>query len=234
MIKEFQYSFNGLGIAAEDLHELMGFEKGQIPDPFPEYFELALSEAQNLCDIKGGYKTFDKVSVDNDHETISIEDQTFSPSKIVTTQLKESSSVALFLCTAGAGISERAKKISAENDPMLGYVFDIIGSVTVEKAMDKIQAELYEILVKNGLSISDRYSPGYCEWSVDEQKKLFSLLPEDFCGITLSDSSLMHPIKSVSGIIGIGSGLTQKGYQCHWCSDKNCIYGQIRRKNKQD
>ena len=98
--------------------------------------------------------------------------------------------------------------------------------------MYKIQKELeLDLRVKN-LQISDRYSPGYCEWSVAEQQKLFSLLPENFCGISLSDSSLMTPIKSVSGIIGIGKDLKQKGYQCNWCNDQNCIYGRIKRQKK--
>jgi hypothetical protein len=46
---------------------------------------------------------------------------------------------------------------------------------------------------------------------VAEQHKLFSLLPPGICGITLSDSALMHPIKSVSGITGIGKHCKQKG-----------------------
>jgi len=78
----------------------------------------------------------------------------------------------------------------------------------------------------------DLFSPGYCNWSMAEQQKLFSLLPPGFCGIQLSPSSLMHPIKSVSGIIGIGTSCKQKGYQCEWCNDKDCIYGRIRRQKK--
>lgn len=96
--------------------------------------------------------------------------------------------------------------------------------------MDKIQKLLEASLQESKLNISDRYSPGYCEWSVAEQAYLFDLLPDNFCGISLSDSFLMDPIKSVSGIIGIGAGLKQKGYQCHWCTDKNCLYGKIKRK----
>jgi hypothetical protein len=184
-----------------------------------------------LCDIIEGYKTFESINIDICHHTIQIKDQTFYPSKIVTNQLKHSSSAALFICTAGEGISEYAKKISSESDPILGYVSDVIGSVTVEKDMNRIQDRIKEEAQNKGFSISDRYSPGYCEWSVSEQKKLFSLLPENFCNVKLSESSLMHPIKSISGIIGIGKGLKQKGYQCHWCSDKDCIYGQLRRKN---
>ncbi|MCY1721495.1 hypothetical protein OU798_14155 [Prolixibacteraceae bacterium Z1-6] len=230
MIKEFQYEFDELGVVPEDFHQLLGFENNDIPEPFPEYIRTAINKATKLCKIRGGFKIFRSVKVDTDNHTIQIENQNFSPSKIVTTQLKKSDQAALFLCTAGAAISEYSKKISTETDPILGYVFDILGSITVEKATDKIQEALKTHLQPGGMNISDRFSPGYCEWSVEEQHNLFLLLPRNFCGIVLSNSALMHPIKSVSGMIGIGKELQQKGYQCKWCSDKNCIYGKIKRK----
>ena len=230
MIREFQYSFEELNIVPEDLYELLGFENGYAPEPFPELIQSAISKGSNLTSVKGGYRYFNSVEIDLNSATISIDNKSFSPSKIVTTQLKSSSAVVLFACTAGPKISEHAKQLSENYDPMLGYVFDVLGSVTVEKAMDKIQQAIFADAQKEGMSISDRYSPGYCEWNVSEQQMLFSLLPDNFCDIRLSDSSLMHPIKSVSGIIGIGPGLDQKGYQCQWCTDENCIYGKLRRK----
>lgn len=230
MIREFHFQFDELNIVPSDLTELLGFEDGIVPEPFPEIIQQAISDASQLCTIKGGYKIFDSICIDLQNETISIENQSFSPTKIVTTQLKGSTSAALFICTAGDGITKHANKTILEGDPMLGYIFDVIGSVCVEKAIDKIQAELAKEQKQKNLNISDRYSPGYCEWSVSEQQILFQLMPENFCGVSLSDSSLMNPIKSVSGIIGIGSKLQQKGYQCLWCTDKNCIYGKIKRK----
>ena len=232
MIKEFQFSFDELNIVAKDLTDLLGFEDGIIPEPFPEIIEQALSEAPQFCEINGGYKIFESIEINQKAASIKIENIIFSPSKVVTTQLKESTSVALYICTAGEGISNRANELLSEGDPMLSYIFDVIGSVTVEKATDKIQKLLEIESKKSGLNISDRYSPGYCEWSVAEQHKLFSFFPNNFCGVSLSESSLMSPIKSVSGIIGIGADLQQKGYQCRWCTDKNCIYGKIKRKEK--
>jgi hypothetical protein len=229
MIKEFQYQFDELNIVSEDLTALLGFDDGIVPEPFPEIIQQALNDAPKFCEIQGGYRIFDSVEINLEKESIRIEDQTFFPTKIVTTQLKESTSAALFICTAGAEISNHANELILQGDPMLGYIFDVIGSVTVEKAIDKIQKELELHLLKSGLNISDRYSPGYCEWSVAEQKYIFKLMPDNFCGVSLSESSLMNPIKSVSGIIGIGTTLKQKGYQCHWCTDKNCIYGRIKR-----
>lgn len=232
MIKEFNYSFNDLKIEAEDIEELLGFENGNTPEPFPEIIAQAIAKAPNYTNIKGGYRFFENFKTDVLQETIQVDHQIFSPSKIVVTQLKKATSCVLFLCTAGKEITDFSKKLEKEGESLLSYVFDVVGSVSVDKAMDKIQMELELDLKNKGLKISDRYSPGYCEWNVAEQQKLFSLLPKNFCGITLSDSSLMTPVKSVSGIIGIGKLLEQKGYQCIWCKDQNCIYGKIKRQKK--
>ncbi len=229
MIKEFHFSFEELNIITRDLTELLGFENGVVPEPFPELIKQSLLETPQYCNIRGGYKTFNSIEINRSKESITIDNQTFSPSKIITTQLQESTSAVLFICTAGEEISNHSNKFLNQGDPILAYIFDVIGSVVVEKATDKIQKLLEIDSKKSGLNISDRYSPGYCEWSVAEQQKLFSLLPDNFCGVTLSESSLMTPIKSLSGIIGIGAKLQQKGYQCRWCNDKNCIYGKIKR-----
>ncbi|GAB1453809.1 vitamin B12 dependent-methionine synthase activation domain-containing protein [Draconibacterium sp.] len=232
MIKEFQYTFEELGITSSDIGELMGFEDGIIPEPFPEIIDYALANVPAFCNIRGGYKIFNSNESQVDSTTITICGHVFNPSKIITTQFKTASSLGLFICTAGPEISQLAKEVSDNGDPLLSYIFDIIGSVTVEKATDKVQNSLELECQKSGLNISDRFSPGYCDWSVSEQQMLFDLMPENFCGVSLSESSLMSPIKSVSGIIAIGDQLERKGYQCRWCTDKNCMYGKIKRQKK--
>jgi hypothetical protein len=49
-----------------------------------------------------------------------------------------------------------------------------------------------------------RYSPGYCGWDISGQRKLFAFLHPDRIGLTLRDSFLMEPLKSVSGLIIAG------------------------------
>ncbi|MBK6283524.1 MAG: hypothetical protein IPF54_13515 [Draconibacterium sp.] len=58
MIKEFQYTFEELGLATKDLGELMGFEDGEIPEPFPELINNAFASVPSYCSIRGGYKVF--------------------------------------------------------------------------------------------------------------------------------------------------------------------------------
>jgi len=232
MIKEFQYTFDELGVVKSDIEELLGFENSELPEPFPELIETALKYAPSICNIRGGYKLFNPEEVAVDIENIRIRNQLFYPSKIVKTQFKNAGSLALFISTAGAEITEHSKNLSNTDDPLSGFIFDIIGSVAVEKAADKMLHSLESEMQTSGLKISDSFSPGYCDWSVAEQQKLFALLPKNFCGVSLSESSLMWPIKSVSGMVAIGSDMEHKGYQCYWCSDKNCIYGKIKRQKK--
>ncbi|MDD4426664.1 MAG: hypothetical protein PHS40_12120 [Mariniphaga sp.] len=232
MIKKIEFSFSELQIVPEEIEVLMGFEPGHSPDPFPELMEEALRLAPERCRIFGGYQIFKRVIIDPVKERLQIENQEFCPGKIVVTQLKEAVQAAVLVATAGSGITELARQKTAEGDELMAYVLDITGSVTVEKAATKIMDQIFVDASSQGAGITDSFSPGYCNWSVDEQQKLFSLIPHQFCGITLSDSSLMNPIKSISAITGIGTNCKQTGYQCNWCPDQQCIYGIIRRRKK--
>ncbi|MCA1759937.1 MAG: hypothetical protein LC658_09230 [Bacteroidales bacterium] len=230
-MRKLEFTFSDLDITPSEIEEFMGFEPGQSPEPFPELIEQALQLAPEHCKITGAFKIFSEIAVHLQNETIQIENQQFFPGKIVVTQLKDATQLALFVCTAGAGISELSKQKTAEGDEMTAYVLDVIGSVTVDKAAGKLQEKILEEVKQAGFNITDPFSPGYCNWSVAEQHKLFSLLPSQICGITLSDSALMHPIKSVSGITGIGKNCKQMGYQCNWCTDRDCFVGKIKRRN---
>lgn len=232
MIREFQYNFDELFLQPDEIEEFMGFEKGDAPEPFPELIESGLSKANELCEIKGGLRTVSYAVADKTKATLKADGLTFAPGKIVTGRLFHATSAAFFICTAGHQISDYSKKMSSDGDALTGYIFDVIGSLIVEKAMDRMQKWLEIEMATRNLNISDRFSPGYCNWDVAEQQKLFSLFPDGFSGVTLSSSSLMNPIKSVSGIIGIGQKLKQKGYQCNWCNDLNCFYGRIKRSKK--
>ena len=110
---------------------------------------------------------------------------------------------------------------------------DTMGSLVAEKSMDFIQSELEKQVLPEGMKITNRYSPGYCNWPVDDQKQLFSLLPANACDISLSASCLMVPIKSVSGIIGIGKNVRKSSYSCDICNNLTCIYRKVKSKNNQ-
>lgn len=229
-LETFKFDYKSLQIDNSIIEGFMGYEAGTAPEPFPELISEILSVADSYCNIQGGYRLFEDIERDKKNHFFRINEITFDIKRIISNQLRKSEKAALFVCTAGPGIGEWSKELMSGGDLMKGYVVDVIGSEIVEKAMDKVQDHLAKEMEAKDLGITDRYSPGYCDWHVSEQQKLFSLLPENYCGIKLSPSSLMYPIKSVSGVIGIGAEAQKKGYVCHTCTMKNCIY--IRTKPK--
>jgi hypothetical protein len=120
----------------------------------------------------------------------------------------------------------------SEGDPITGYIYDMLGSLVADAAADLIQEDLEKIILQGGRKITNRYSPGYCGWDVSEQHKLFLLLPDNYCGIRLTESALMNPIKSISGIIGIGEKVRFNPYPCTLCEMTNCAYREVPEKKR--
>jgi hypothetical protein len=227
-IKDFTFTFEELNITPDQIEEVMGYLPGQSPEPFPEMIRSALLRGPELCNIKGSVAISEHFLVDEEAGFFSFEDSIFYAEKKMLTQLSRSNGAVVFICTAGPLIGEVSKEIMACGDFMEGYILDLLGSVTVEAALEKIQDILVAELEGKGLKVSNRYSPGYCGWLLTEQKKLFSLFPKEHCGITLTDSCLMEPTKSISGIIGYGSHAKKHLLECELCELESCIYRTIR------
>ena len=206
------------------LARLMGLDPTDIPEPYSGLISKEIELVKSYENLQGGYRIYDELRFDNGKHTIIFDDVTFHVGKQVMQHLRNSEMLAFFACTAGAEITDRSQKYMSAGDYLEGYVADLTGSLLVDAAMDLVQKRLTDEMGQRGLKVTNRYSPGYCHWNVDEQHLLFSIFPENFCGITLSDSALMHPIKSVSGVIGIGRNVCFTKYVCNACSEKNCIY----------
>ncbi len=112
-------------------------------------------------------------------------------------------------------------------DPFTGYLADCMGSLVVEAAIDRIHDALERHLAARGLKVTNRYSPGYCEWHVSEQQKLFRPPAAGYCGVSLTDTSLMRPVKSVSGFIGVGPQVRRAPYTCNLCELQECLYRRL-------
>ena len=227
-IKEI--SFEELSLTREDVIHLLGGES-EYAFLMHEYLDTLFEQGKQIFQIIGGYQVFDKMAFNQEMLEIVIGDVKFEVKKVVFNMLKRSSKIAVFICTAGDKIHELSRQYMAEGDMLKGYVYDLFGSLVVESAMDLVQQSLRLEMEGESLKITNRYSPGYCGWTVDQQKKLFGLLDQNFSFVTLSDSCLMQPIKSVSGIIGIGHDVKYNDYTCHICDSKNCLYKNLKKHN---
>jgi len=202
----------------------MGYAPGTSPEPVADLIEEVSAELMPLGDVRAEYIIFEQMRCIQGDKSIDLKGVVFEVKPIIFSQIKKAVGAALFICTAGPEVGERSRRSMKDGDLLRGYVYDVIGSEVVENATDRMQEELRLAVVGKGLKITNRFSPGYCGWDVAEQHKLFSFFPDNYCGITLTESALMNPVKSVSGLIGIGREVRYAPYKCHLCDDRNCIY----------
>jgi len=218
-IQQFNFSLHELSVDLQEVEELAGIDASM-----PSYATFLKDEIDNHLahsEIKGGYII---KSADLKKEAIKLEKQVFNTGLHIANKFKGSSHIAVFACTAGCQISDRINELNAQAMLIESYLLDVLGSIMVEKAMDKIQDLLENQCYSHGLGITNRYSPGYINWHMAEQKALFEILPKQFCGIKLSDSCLMMPVKSISGFIGIGKNVRFQKHECQSCNSQNCLY----------
>ncbi len=225
---EVKINIKNLIISKNEIISTLGYADGTIPVHFLEMIDDILFRLPEYCDIQAGYRLLDVKKQEDRNDGLFVGNKFFKLQRIVTGQLRKSEKAALFVCTIGRAMETWTKKLSSEGDTTLSYIVDTVASVTEEQAVDVLHDYIAKQMQMRGLKVTNRYSPGYCDWSVSEQHLLFSFFPVNFCGITLTESALMVPIKSVSGIIGVGKAVKRVDYTCDTCGMKDCTYRAIR------
>lgn len=225
-IYESEISYERLQINPEDFYETSETPVSSY-EPFLAELEEVIAIGRNISKARALFRISDTVSIGK--KEFSIYNVQFNCGSKIARQLKNAEQIIVFVCTSGHGITQQYKEYIRTNELVKAYFVDILGNIVVEKAMDIIQGRISEEMKTRGINITNRYSPGYCNWNTDEQAKIFSILPDNPCGVRLTQSSLMIPSKSISGVIGCGKNVKYTAYGCQLCELEMCIYRKKRK-----
>lgn len=231
-------TYDDLGVTMPEIYEQMGYGAVTDADIEDRVGEDVKAEVQDILhEIKAFLRPefcfyIGKAVLDEENNILQLSGRTMGIGKIITRQLRGSSLYAFFVCTAGVAFQQFQEKLKVEGDIVREFAANAIGSVIAEKTADAMERELEAFLKdKPELQHTNRFSPGYCGWHVREQKLLFATFPmENPCGVRLTDSCLMLPIKSVSGVIGVGEKVRKLDYTCGLCDYAKCY----KRRRKSD
>jgi hypothetical protein len=142
-------------------------------------------------------------------------------SKNLATAMRGAKSALVFACTVGMGIDRLIKKYT-QLDPLKSLILQALGAERVETFIDLFIAD-YE--KSRGVKLSPRFSAGYGDLSLSAQRDIFGLLsPQKYLGLTLNDSLLMSPSKSVTAFAGINGTCDDKERNCKDCGKSDCEY----------
>jgi len=136
----------------------------------------------------------------------------------------------LFAATLGASLSERVSALFDDGSLALAAMLDAAASEATELAgvhLDRMVLEgAHHGGRANQFSRILRYSPGYCGWNLTGQRALFAALGPEEIGIHLTETCLMEPVKSISGVMVIGPAeiheFTDDYSFCATCPTHDC------------
>lgn len=158
--------------------------------------DRAIKIVEEKSEPKSLYRIFDcKIS----ESKIEIDGIVFH-SKRLAENLKGCKRLVMFGATLGAGIDLEIR-IASATDVALAMAIQAASADKIEQICDELEQT---IINRHNVALRQRYSPGYFDLDITEQKKFFLLLElQKRIGLTLTDACLMAPSKSVTAFIGI-------------------------------
>jgi len=114
---------------------------------------------------------------------------------------------AVFLGVSLSTQFERKLSLYQRTDALKAMIYDACGSAFVEAICDELSRQFEQ---ETNLYSTSRYSPGYGDLALEEQKKFYRILSLEKMGVELTESNLMIPRKTVTAIIGLTIKKQQK------------------------
>lgn len=137
-------------------------------------------------------------------------------SSVLRTNLDGANKVFPYVITIGPELERAAAE---QGDLLKQYYLEEIANYALEQAADWLARHFEE---RYGVGALSSLSPGSLEdWPITEQAKLFSIFgdTEKLVGVRLTESMLMIPRKSISGILFP----SEEGFTaCQLCERENC------------
>ena len=208
-------------IENDELAKLLGGrEKKSLPKSINKKVQTARQKLKRLIKPSVHYRIVKPSAMDNDVVQLD-ETVEFTSTKLART-LKNAEEIVCFVGTIGTGVEHEINRLLGKQKLADAYILDAMASVAVENMIDRFQDLMENRFGEEDRTVTFRFSPGYCDWPVTQQKKLFNIFDTKEIDVELLDSCLMKPRKSVSGVFGITSQESESYNPCRDCPTRRC------------
>ena len=204
----------------DEVLRYLGYGKNKADENVISLIEKCKEEMLHCASFKACFDKFDLFIGEGNIIFGNIE----TNSQILKTNLKDCEKVIVFTATIGIDPDRIIKRYSMTS-PANAVVAQAVGTVMIEEWCDI----LWERFKKDNGFLRPRFSPGYGDFHIEYQKNIFEILdcPRKI-GVSLTESFMMIPSKSVSGIVGVSkmdANCHKNG--CEECEKTECIYRRV-------
>jgi hypothetical protein len=205
-------------------HELVkllgGKKKKSLPKSIRKKVQTARQKLNNLIKPSVHYRIVKPSAMDND--AVHLDETVEFTSPQLAKTLKNAEKIVCFVGTIGTGVENEINRLLDKQKLADAYILDAMASVAVENMIDRFQDLMENRFSAEDRTVTYRFSPGYCDWPVTQQKRLFNIFDSKEIDVELLDSCLMKPRKSVSGVFGITPQESASYNPCRDCPTRSC------------
>ena len=141
--------------------------------------------------------------------------------------LKGTNYLVLGVVTIGSSLENKVSEFFTQGEYPRAVALDDVGTVAVESSSRDIRNLVCQEAKKQYFKTTRYFSPGYGDWDISQQKDIFKIIPTNKIAVSLTESCMILPRKSLSWVIGIGKNITipsKDNNSCQICQAKNCQY----------
>ena len=216
-----------LEIDTKEVRRYAGLRKSDFPESL---IDEACLEGRLLAQPKGSWEIYD-------YDTKSQTVYDTVPFKIdgnkIGKHLENCTKVIIMSATVGEDIEEAVTKHFSEGRYAYSTLLDSAATTAVEQIADSMEKYLKPMLARQGLAMKWRFSPGYGDWPIQQQTEILQLAGGSHIGISLTESLMLMPRKSITAIIGLYHPAPDcpaepaKKHDCSQCSKLDCLSRKV-------
>lgn len=152
------------------------------------------------------------------------ERNSFCGDKIFKT-LSDCNSLVIAISTLENDFKKIYEKI-ASGGVIYEMIIDAIGTAALNDINNRFCIKLVDEYKHRGYGLTERLAPGDNNWSLADQKTIFSVLDGNRIGVKLNEKYIMEPEKSLTMVYGIKEGKSSslKEHNCEKCSLTSCSF----------
>lgn len=190
------YNAQILEIDAAETRRYAGLRKAQN---FGEKnIREACEEALLLIEVRGAWELYDYKNC-----TVASEPPFTIAGNSIIKHLDGCEKVICMAATVGFEIEHEINKKFERGEYLASVLLDAAATCAVEQAADAMEKNFAAKFSKDGYKMRWRYSPGYGDWELTAQEKLFKISGAEQIGMSLTSALMLEPRKSVTAIIGL-------------------------------
>ena len=212
-------------VQAAELHRLLGYPAGHAPEG---------RAAELEAEVREWYARHGRPWVERretgrlalDNGTVKVDGVAFTSRRLhQSLQEAEAHAAVLVAVSAGPEAEERAQELWREEKPDEYFFLEVYASAVVEHLLTTTGARLCGEAEGQGMAVLPHYSPGYADWDVAEQSRVFGLFDSLPGPLEVLDSGSLRPKKSQLAVFGLTRDAGNLRRLTEMLPCENCSFG---------